>query len=144
MMKGRTRTTKEKQYQDLLCTEIGCVVCWLHENKYNNYCSIHHIDGRTKPDSHLLVLPLCDRHHQTEQPGDYEKGIYALHTYKSKFESVYGREIVLKIKCDLRLEDMGFEVPKLTDDKNKYVRDYSHFLEAITLSMLEAHEGDCV
>ena len=48
--------------------------------------AIHHTDGKTKPEAHFKVLPLCAAHHQH---GGY--GV-ALHAGKAQFESRYGTE----------------------------------------------------
>ena len=56
-MKGKTRTTKQEAYHDAVA-RYGCVVC-RQDYIFNSLVSVHHIDGRTKPHAHWLVLPLC-------------------------------------------------------------------------------------
>ena len=113
-MKGRSPTKEEKQYHDDLCREIGCIVCWHCFDKFNDYCSIHHIDGRTKPNAHKLVIALCAKHHQ-EEPGDRERGIYAIHPYKRHFEEYYAPQSELKHIADTILKSLGKKVPELED-----------------------------
>jgi hypothetical protein len=52
--------------------------------------SIHHIAGRTLPDAHKLVLPLCAGHHQDGTGQD--KSMIAVHPYKARFEAKYGTQ----------------------------------------------------
>jgi hypothetical protein len=61
-MKGKTRTTSEKSLQNRIA-QLGCIAC-LKDGVFNDQVSIHHIDGRTKPEAHTKVLPLCAGHHQ--------------------------------------------------------------------------------
>ena len=65
--------------------ELGCIVCW-NEMQIYSPAAIHHTDGKTKPEAHFRVLPLCGAHHQT---GGY--GV-ALHAGKAEFERRYGTE----------------------------------------------------
>ena len=69
--------------------DYGCVAC-RKDGVYNNYVSIHHIDGRTKKGAHRRVLPLCSGHHQTgceDAP--------SIHPWKAKFEQKYGKQMDL-------------------------------------------------
>tara|TARA_R110000803_G_scaffold40942_1_gene88220 strand:- start:3992 stop:4294 length:303 start_codon:yes stop_codon:yes gene_type:complete len=92
-------TKKEKLYWDRLISEIGCCVCFSHLGiKNNDYCSIHHIDGRTKKGSHTHILPLCSAHHQTGGEG------VAIHPFKKQWEENYGSQESLKIMCDKILD----------------------------------------
>ena len=92
-------TRKEKYYHSRLVEQIGCIVCFTHLGiKNNNYCSIHHIDGRTKKGSHMNVLPLCGAHHQTGGEG------VAIHPFKKTWEILYGTQKQLKIMCDKLLD----------------------------------------
>jgi hypothetical protein len=83
----------EKIYQDRLANEVGCIVC-SNEGLYNNYVSIHHIDGRTKKGSHFNVIPLCGIHHQTGGEG------FAIHPFKKQWEENFGSQLELKKQCD--------------------------------------------
>lgn len=94
----RTPTAAEKRYWDRLVSVVGCIACRLDGIK-TNHCSIHHIDGRTKPGCHKKVLPLCDKHHQT---GD--KDAPSIHPWKARFEDKYGKQMDLKTMCDEILE----------------------------------------
>ena len=58
-----------------------------HENLQNN--KHHHIDGRTKPEAHTKVLPLCAGHHQ-DNTG--QAGLIAVHPWKKRFEQRYGNQ----------------------------------------------------
>lgn len=61
----------------------GCVACRV-DGVINTHVSIHHIDGRTKPGAHSLVLPLCYEHHQG--------GPLAVHPWKARFEARFGKQ----------------------------------------------------
>ena len=97
----RTVTKAEKEYHDRLCNEIGCIACYI-DGIRNYWVSIHHIDGRTKPGCHQLVLPLCGGHHQHGTGND--KTMIAVHPYKRRFEARYGSQMALKAMCDELLE----------------------------------------
>jgi len=77
-----------KAYWDKVAS-IGCIAC-LQDGIHNDYVSIHHIDGRTKPGAHYKVLPLCGPHHQTG--GETAP---AIHPYKARFEAKYGTQAEL-------------------------------------------------
>lgn len=72
---------------------LGCIAC-MKEGRYNPHVSIHHVDGRTKPGCHLLVLPLCAPHHQ-----DDGSGAVAVHPWKARFEKRYGSQLSLVAEC---------------------------------------------
>ena len=99
-MKGRTPNKAEKQYHNDLVEWVGCIACRLDGN-FNPTCSIHHIDGRTKPDAHWKVLPLCAGHHQD---GTGIPGLVAIHPWKRRFEKLYGTQEELQRFCDLIIE----------------------------------------
>ncbi len=105
-MKGSNPSVKQKKYHDLLCQRIGCVAC-LADGIRNHHVSVHHVDGRTKPMAHWLVLPLCGPHHQ-DQGID---GVVAVHPYKAQFQARYGRQLDLIEQCARSLEEMGVELP---------------------------------
>lgn len=88
-MKGATRTKSEKEYQDRMA-QVGCICC-LQDGIYNPHVLLHHIDGRTKPGSHLKVLPLCAHHHQQ----DDRSGVIAVHPNKARFQQEYGSQYEL-------------------------------------------------
>ncbi|MFC3107372.1 Ref family recombination enhancement nuclease [Undibacterium arcticum] len=96
--KQRGVTVNEQMYWDRLASEIGCVACRIAGRQTSNYVSIHHIDGRTKPGCHSLVLPLCAGCHQQGTGND--KTLVAIHPNKSRFEKLYGSQLELKAKCD--------------------------------------------
>lgn len=93
-------TKDEKAYHDRLAG-LGCIACRF-DGDANTYVSIHHIDGRTKPGCHKLVLPLCAGHHQDGTDNDKTK--IAIHPYKRRFEARYGPQMSLKAACDALLE----------------------------------------
>lgn len=102
-MKGRNPSAKEKLFWNDLCQIIGCIACLLDGNR-NNHCSVHHTDGRTKPDAHKKVLPLCGGHHQQ---GTGAPWLIAVHPYKAQFEAKYGRQEELIEMCLDLLEKVG-------------------------------------
>lgn len=65
-LKGRTATSKEREYQDKIGT-LPCIACSLH-GRENQLISLHHVYGRTIPNAHKFVLPLCAYHHDTLLP----------------------------------------------------------------------------
>jgi hypothetical protein len=71
---------------------VGCIACHL-DGRPTDYVSIHHIDGRTKPGCHRLVLPLCAGHHQDGTGNDKE--LIAVHPFKARFEARYGSQLHL-------------------------------------------------
>lgn len=105
-MKGRNPSATEKRYHDLLATSIGCIACWKERGERNCFVSIHHVDGRTKPDAHWLVLPLCAGHHQDNGTA------IAVHPWKARFELAYGPQRHLIAECAIQLADAGHELPR--------------------------------
>lgn len=65
-LKGRTPTAAERVVMDAL-GKLPCIACLQH-GKESTLISLHHIDGRTKPGTHLLQIPLCVYHHQHAAP----------------------------------------------------------------------------
>lgn len=86
--KQRPVTAEEKELWSRMAA-LGCIACLL-DGVFNDYVSIHHIDGRTKPDCHKQVLPLCAGHHQAGTGAD--KTLIAVHPDKARFEQRYGRQ----------------------------------------------------
>lgn len=93
-MKGRTPTKSEKQLHNAIA-QIGCIAC-REDGVFTELVSIHHIDGRTKPDAHKKVLPLCAGHHQD---GTGVAGLIAVHPWKARFEQRYGTQAELLARC---------------------------------------------
>jgi len=91
-MKGTTPTKADKQLWTRLA-DLGCIAC-RKDGVFQPLVSIHHIEGRTKPGAHRMVLPLCAGHHQDQ--GD---GRIAVHPWKARFEKRYGRQIDLLSEC---------------------------------------------
>lgn len=94
-MKGRTPTSGEKMYMNAI-VELGCIVCRKSFGVYSP-ATIHHCDGKTKPDAHYRSIALCPRHHQVAS----DSGEWATrhgpgrNTGKTMFEAAYGSEQVL-------------------------------------------------
>ena len=93
--KERAVTTAEKLLWTRLAA-LGCVAC-KKDGKFNTHVSIHHVDGRTKPGCHQLVLPLCAGHHQDGTGED--KTMVAVHPWKARFEARYGTQAELMDEC---------------------------------------------
>lgn len=89
------RTPADIELHDRLAA-LGCIAC-MKDGKRNTYVSIHHIDGRTKPGCHQLVLPLCGPHHQRDD-NDPQRRI-AIHPDKARFEARYGKQRELLAEC---------------------------------------------
>jgi hypothetical protein len=105
-MKGKTPTKAQSEYHNLVAS-LGCIACQ-KDGRINPVVSIHHVDGRTKPDAHWLVLPLCAGHHQA---GTGAPGLIAVHPFKARFELAYGKQETLIRDCALQLLDMGLTLP---------------------------------
>ena len=106
-MKGRSVSADQKRFHDMLCREIGCIACSL-EGIFTPYVSVHHVEGRTKPWAHWMVLPLCGPHHQDAGI----PGVIAVHPWKSRFEVRYGNQANLVRECIQILIDRGCNVPQ--------------------------------
>jgi hypothetical protein len=85
-IKGRKPTKKEAEHMDKV-SQLGCIVC-RNTNGCITPAEIHHIEGKTKVDSHFKVLPLCFDHHRK---GNRFRPI-SRHPYKRRFEEAYGKE----------------------------------------------------
>lgn len=94
-MKGRPPTADELRFM-LLIAALGCIAC-RHDGWHNPDVSVHHIDGRTKPGAHLLVLPLCAGHHQDGTGPN--PTLIAVHPHKARFEGRYGSQLQLLAEC---------------------------------------------
>lgn len=107
-MKGRTPTVEQKRFHDMLATEIGCIASRL-DGFFDPVVSIHHIDGRTKPNAHWLVLPLSAGNHQD---GTGAPGRIAVHPWKARFQARYGSQDDLLRQCIEILIERGCDVPE--------------------------------
>lgn len=94
-MKGRNPSRAEKDFWTLLAEKVGCIAC-RKDGRMNFHVSIHHIEGRTRPEAHKRVLPLCAGHHQD---GTGAPGLIAVHPYKGQFEERYGSQEDLLGEC---------------------------------------------
>lgn len=88
-------TQTEKDLWDKLA-QLGCIAC-MKDGIYNPHVSIHHIDGRTKPGCHQLVLPLCGPHHQQDDTDPMRR--VAVHPWSKRFELKYGPQLELMDEC---------------------------------------------
>lgn len=104
-MKGKSATAEQKRFHDALAS-LGCIACRLDGN-HQPIVSAHHIDGRTKPHAHWLVLPLCAGHHQD---GTGVPGLIAVHPWKARFEQHYGNQLCLLQSCMSTLRSRGYDV----------------------------------
>lgn len=94
-MKGRPPTAEEARFMDAIA-QLGCIAC-KKDGWHNPDVSVHHIDGRTKPGAHFLVLGLCAGHHQHGTGPN--KTLIAVHPYKARFEERYGTQRELLVEC---------------------------------------------
>lgn len=99
-MKGRSVNAGEKRYHDKLANIVGCICC-RKEGRFNDQVSIHHIAGRTRPDAHRLVLPLCFYHHMPNAEAE------SVHGNKFRFEQKYGKQADLQAECNWILDREG-------------------------------------
>jgi hypothetical protein len=104
-MKGRPPTAEEARFMDAIAG-LGCVAC-RKDGIENPWGSIHHLDGRTKPGAHFLVLFLCAGHHQAGTGED--KTLIAVHPDKARFEARYGTQRELLAECIERLKIINEE-----------------------------------
>lgn len=94
-MKGRPPIADEARFMSAIA-DLGCIAC-RKDGWHNSDVSVHHIDGRTKPGAHLLVLPLCAGHHH-DSTGP-KPTLIAVHPYKARFEQRYGAQRALLAEC---------------------------------------------
>lgn len=99
-MKGRNPTVKEKKHMDKV-QQLGCIVCHL-SGLEGVPAEIHHIEGKTKQNAHLKVLPLCYEHHRMGVKTDL---FVSRHPFKKEFEKRYGSEKLLLFKVMQLLVD---------------------------------------
>lgn len=100
-MAGRAPTAAEKEWHSALAS-LGCIACYM-DQVHQPVVSIHHIDGRAKPDAHLLCLPLCAGHHQDGTGND--RSLIAVHPWRKRFEQRYGTQIELLEICHTLLQE---------------------------------------
>ncbi|HEX8414221.1 MAG TPA: Ref family recombination enhancement nuclease [Sphingomicrobium sp.] len=94
-MKGRAPTAAEQTFMDAIAG-LGCIAC-SKDGIANPWISLHHIDGRTKPGAHLMVLPLCAPHHQQDDTDPMQRP--SVHGRKATFTARYGTERELLAEC---------------------------------------------
>lgn len=93
-MKGSAPNKAERALHNQMA-QLGCIAC-RKDGFFTSMVSIHHIDGRTKPDAHKKVLPLCAGHHQD---GTGAPSLIAVHPWKRRFEDRYGTQLELLAEC---------------------------------------------
>jgi hypothetical protein len=98
-MKGRPPTAEERRFMDAIAS-LGCIAC-RKDGWHNPVVSLHHVDGRTKPGAHMLVLPLCGPHHQQDDTDPL--GRISVHGNKARFEAKYGTQMELLAEAKERL-----------------------------------------
>lgn len=100
-LKGRQPNMAEASHMaDVV--DLGCIVC---RNKgFNSPAEIHHTQGKTKPNAHFLVLPLCFEHHRMGS----DKEPISRHPYKKRFEEAYGTEEELLSQVEDLLKNKEF------------------------------------
>ena len=86
-LKGRGPTAEERRWLDRVAS-LGCIVCKVHHETFSP-AEIHHLDGKTKPDAHLMVLPLCHLHHRSGRDDEFAT---SRHPYRVRWEARYGTE----------------------------------------------------
>ncbi len=69
-------------------SELGCIVCRMTMS-VTSPSEVHHLYGKTKPDSHLFSIPLCYLHHRAGEDNDL---VTSRHPHKRRFEARYGTE----------------------------------------------------
>jgi hypothetical protein len=99
-IKGRKPKASESKHMDKV-SQLGCIVC-RNMGLGITPAEIHHIEGKTKVDSHFKVLPLCFGHHRE---GGRFRPFISRHPYKRRFEEAYGKE-----------EELLEQVNKLLDE----------------------------
>jgi len=92
-MQGRSPNKEEKDWMDAI-SNFGCIVCHLFYDCHSP-SEVHHIDGKTKPQAHLMTLGLCYKHHREGINNDL---YVSRHPFKREFEKRYGKQTDLLIK----------------------------------------------
>ncbi|OZC00302.1 recombination enhancement function protein [Alteromonas macleodii] len=122
-MAGKSRNKTEMSLHDRMAA-LGCICCinkGLIEPHTGSPVSIHHIHGRTSPEAHLYVLPLCQWHHDTpmgldNQLNDKYQFVFPLHAKgadggKVRWEEVNGSQISLLIEVHKLINATPKEIP---------------------------------
>lgn len=91
-MKGRAPNKAERDHMARV-QDLGCICC-RSMGHMDSPAELHHTIGKTKPDAHFKVLPLCSRHHRCACPnGDYAtRHAPGRRAGKFEFERAYGTE----------------------------------------------------
>lgn len=120
---GRPATAEEKRIMNAIGT-LPCICC-SRKGRYNPVISLHHLDGRNKPNAHAMVLPLCAPHHDTpiEDKAILEKypDLVPFHAKgslggKAEWRKQNGNEWEMLADC---YAELGIEIPfPLNDRRN--------------------------
>lgn len=102
MLLGRTPTAEEDAYMKKVAS-IGCIICLLYLH-VESPAEIHHVEGKTDPGCHFLILPLCMKHHRAEGPS---KGYVSRADGKKSFEAAYMSEhdLIIVVRRAVELKD---------------------------------------
>jgi hypothetical protein len=98
-MKGRTPTAEERCFMDAIGS-LGCLAC-AKDGVVNPWISLHHIQGRTAPGAHFLVLGLCAPHHQQDDSDPMRR--LSVHGHRTQFEAKYGTQLELLAEAKQKL-----------------------------------------
>lgn len=98
-MKGRAPTAEEQVFMNAIAS-LGCLAC-AKDGITNPWISLHHIDGRTKPGAHKLVIGLCASHHQQDDSDPMRR--LSVHGHKAQFEARYGTQYELLAEAKAKL-----------------------------------------
>lgn len=104
-LKGRTPTATERSVMNKIGS-LSCICC-KKQGRDNPLISLHHLDGRTKENTHCLVLPLCAGHHDTPVSNEVLLLYPDLIPYHAKgslggktaWRKIHGNEYALLAEC---------------------------------------------
>lgn len=101
-------TSAEKAWMDAI-TQIGCIVCLLHDQAPDTPGAVHHLLSGKKRKGHLFTICLCDPGHHQNAPKGVKK--ISRHPNKTFFEQAYGTEEHLLAKSrELVAQRFGIRV----------------------------------
>lgn len=89
-MKGRAPNAAEQRHLDRVVA-LGCIPCRDFFDAESD-AEVHHIDGKTKPNAHKQIIPLCARHHRIPGEGYATRHGPGKNAGIVPFERAYGSE----------------------------------------------------